>query len=173
LSFKFVEVQKLTALSYHYLPVVKYWDNQDIRRASICTPKNNYVHHTTLSVMDILVSLEFYLSMDLNQDFNWKMVLIKRPNGLPSSLLIMLIILQSQGLKEANFCDFKDFQDFEAVFHQIFTGSRYLGFTKSGSLAVIFTHALNVLKRLDSRLLLRGASRPLFCIMHALLLSMN
>jgi hypothetical protein len=84
------------------------------------------------------------------------------------SLLIMLIILQS-GSERANFRDFKDFDDFEAVFHQIFTGSSYLCFTKSGALTVIFAHALNALKRLDSRFL-RGASWLLFCIMHALLL---
>jgi hypothetical protein len=130
----------------------------------------------TLSVVDILVSLEFYLSMDLDQDLNWKTILvIKRPNGLASSLLIMLIIpcrYSNLGLKEASFRDFKDFVDFEAVFHKIFMGLRYLVFTKSGAPTVIFVHALNTLKHLDSRFLL-GASRPLFCIMHALLLSTN
>jgi hypothetical protein len=79
---------------------------------------------------------------DLYQDFNVWTVLIKRPNGLISNLLIMLSF-SNLGLKEANFRDFKDFEDFEAVFHQIFTGSRYLGFTKSGALTVIFAHALN------------------------------
>jgi succinate dehydrogenase/fumarate reductase cytochrome b subunit len=71
----------------------------------------------------------------------------------------MLIILNYLGLKERNF---RDFKDFEAVFHQIFTESRYLGFTKSGALTVIFVHALNALRHLDSRFLL-----GLFC--HALL----
>jgi hypothetical protein len=60
-------------------------------------------------------------------------------------------------VKEANFHDFKDFDDFEALFHQIFVESRYLGFTKSG---VIFAHALNALplKYLDFRFLLAGSS---------------
>jgi hypothetical protein len=49
-----------------------------------------------------------------------------------------------------NFRDFKDFDDFEAVFHKICTELRYLGFTKSGALNVIFVHALNALKHLDS-----------------------
>jgi hypothetical protein len=109
-----------------------------------------------------LVSLEFFVE-DLYQDVNVWMVLIKRPNGLTSNLLIMLIILLSKSEKKANFHDLKDFDDFEARFHQIFTESRYLGFTKSGALTVVFAHALNALI---------PASR-LFCIMHVLLLSTN
>jgi hypothetical protein len=90
------------------------------------------------------------------------------------------------GLKEANFCDLKDFDDFEAPFQKMFTDLRYIGFTKSGAPTVIFTHALNALKHLDSRFLLdrtcvpnlhiimrRKFLRGLFCITHTLLLSMN
>jgi hypothetical protein len=71
------------------------------------------------------------------------------------------------GLKETNFRDFKDFDDFEAVFHQIFTKSRYLGFTKSPN---------RYLRACIECVETPGFQIPtgrLFCIMHALLLSMN
>jgi hypothetical protein len=55
---------------------------------------------------------------------------------LPSLLIMLIIQFRSETM---NFRDFKDFDDFVAVFHQIFTGSRYLSFTKSGALTVILT----------------------------------
>jgi hypothetical protein len=113
---------------------------------------------TTHSVVNILVSQEFYLSMDLDQDFNWKTVLIKLEVMHWLQVCWWCWSYSNLGLKERNFHDFKDFDDFEAVFHQIFAESRYLGFTKSGALTIIFAHALNALKHLDSRFLLAGSS---------------
>jgi hypothetical protein len=107
------------------------------------------------------------------------------PDGLTSHLLIMLILLQSRSERN-EFSWLQRFRWFWSTFSKKITDSRYLGFIKSGALTVVFTHALNVLKHLDSRFLLDRTRVPnlhiimsrrfllgLFCIMHALLLSAN
>jgi hypothetical protein len=87
---------------------------------------------TTHSV-DILVSQEFYLSMDLYQDFNWKTVLIKWPNGLTSSLLIMFIILKSR-YERKEFSWLQRFRWFWSSFSSNFYGIEILCFTKSDTM---------------------------------------
>jgi hypothetical protein len=97
----------------HHLPQVWYF----------------YVHHTHSGMVNILVSQEFYLSMDLYQDFNWKTVLIKRPNGLTSSLLIMLFILKSRSERK-EFSWLQRFQWFWSSFSSDFYGIKIPQFHK-------------------------------------------
>jgi hypothetical protein len=114
---------------------------------------NNYVHHTlmwwTYWFHRNSIFLRISTKISIGRRF-WS-------NGPMDWLQICWLCwsYSNLGLKEANF---PDFDDFEVVFHQILTGSRYLGFTKSGARTVIFAHALNALKRLDSRFLLASSS---------------
>jgi hypothetical protein len=112
-----------------------------------------YVHHTLRCGGHIGFTgiLSFYGSLPRFVRRFWS----NGPMDWLPSLLVMLIILKSRSeRKEFSWLHFKDFNDFEAVFHKIFTESRYLSFTRSGAEAIIFAHALNALKHLDSRLLI-------------------
>jgi hypothetical protein len=118
----------------------------------------------------ILVSQEFYLSMDLYQDFNWKTVLIKRPNGLTSNLLItcMLILLQSRS-ERSKFSWLQRLRWFWSSFSSNFYGIEIPRFHK-----IRFSN--RYLRACIECVGTPGFQVPtgrLFCIMHTLLLSMN
>jgi hypothetical protein len=107
-----------------FVRVVGFFHQKQSQYSYLCPPHTLWTywfHSSTTHTVDILVSLEFYLSMDLDHDFNWTTVLIKRPNGLTSGLLMMLIILQSRS-ERSKFSWLQRFRWFWSSFSSNFYG---------------------------------------------------
>jgi hypothetical protein len=121
---------------------------------------------TCSGVVDILVSLEFYLCWVSLPRF--QCCLIKRPNGLTSNLLIMLILLQSRS-ERSEFSWLQRFRWFWSTFSTNFYGFEIPRFHK---ISCPDRYLRSCIKCVETP----GFHIPtgwLFCIMHAFLLSTN